>query len=74
MQTLYLGLAEIFEVEPSQVGPNTPLADYQWDSLAIVSTIALVDEICGALLDGAALSACVLVGDIEALIPQSQTA
>jgi hypothetical protein len=36
--------------------PDTVLAEHNWDSLAIVSTIALVDEICGELLDGAALA------------------
>lgn len=68
MQALYAGLADIFEVDAAEISGDTPLSDYQWDSLAIVSTIALVDEICGELLDGKSLTACVLVRDIEALI------
>jgi acyl carrier protein len=68
MQALYAGLADIFEVDPAEITGTTPLSDYQWDSLAIVSTIALVDEICGTLLDGKSLTDCVLVGDIESLI------
>jgi acyl carrier protein len=74
MQTLYAGLAEIFEIDASEVGPDTVLANHNWDSLAIVSTIALVDEICGELLDGAALNACVTASDIVALIPQAKAA
>jgi acyl carrier protein len=70
MQALYAGLADIFEVDTAEINGDTPLSDYQWDSLAIVSTIALVDEICGELLDGKSLSSCVLVRDIEALIGQ----
>lgn len=68
MQALYAGLADIFEVDPAQINGDTPLSDYQWDSLAIVSTIALVDEICGTLLDGKSLTGCALVQDIESLI------
>jgi acyl carrier protein len=60
---------------PSEVSPDTGvLANHNWDSLAIVSTIALVDEICGELLDGAALAQCVTVSDIAALIPQAKAA
>ena len=68
MQALYAGLADIFEVDPAEITGITPLSDYQWDSLAIVSTIALADEICGVLLDGKSLTVSVLVGDFESLI------
>lgn len=74
MQNLYAGLAEIFEIDTADVGADTVLANHNWDSLAIVSTIALVDEICGELLDGAALAECVTVNDIVALIPQAKAA
>ncbi|PIB94189.1 phosphopantetheine-binding protein [Caulobacter sp. FWC2] len=74
MQTLYAGLAEIFEIDTAEVTADTVLANHNWDSLAIVSTIALVDEICGELLDGAALAECVTVSDIAALIPQAKAA
>jgi acyl carrier protein len=74
MQTLYAGLAEIFEIDAAEVTADTVLAEHNWDSLAIVSTIALVDEICGELLDGAALAQCVTAADIVALIPQAKAA
>ena len=74
MQELYAGLAEIFETDTAEVNADTVLANHNWDSLAIVSTIALVDEIRGELLDGAALAECVTVSDIAALIPQAKAA
>ena len=43
MSEFYEGMAEILEVDASQVGPDFELGD-AWDSLAIVSTIALIDE------------------------------
>jgi acyl carrier protein len=68
MSAFYEGLAEIFEIEPADVGPSLILAEHNWDSLAIVSTIALVDECFDRLLAGTALARCERVSDIEALI------
>jgi acyl carrier protein len=62
-------MAEIFEVEPKDITPQFELASAQvdWDSLAIVSTIALVDDCFNVTLDGESLTACKTIGDIEAL-------
>jgi acyl carrier protein len=68
MSAFYEGLAEIFEIEPAAVGPGLVLAEHNWDSLAIVSTLALVDECFNCLVEGAALARCERVSDIEALI------
>ena len=68
------GLAEIFEVEDSEITPDFDLESHNWDSLAIVSVIALVDSCCGKLLNGKALAACKTVSDIEALTSQAQAA
>lgn len=40
-----------------------------WDSLAIVSTIALVDEVYGVLISGRQLADCVTVADLLKLVP-----
>lgn len=73
MSKFYEGMAEIFEVDPSRITPGFDLnsADAQWDSLALVSTIALVDDCYNVMLDGSALAACVTIADIEALIAQA---
>lgn len=68
MSAFYAGLAEIFEVDESEIAPTARLEAFNWDSLAIISTIALVDEIHGVLLDGQALAKSETVADIEALI------
>ena len=47
MNELYIGLADIFEIDVSEIGPDTSLEAHGWDSLAMVSTIALFDEIYG---------------------------
>lgn len=68
MTAFYAGLAEIFEVAEADINADFDLASHTWDSLAIVSTIALIDECFNHMVDGRALSTCVTVGDIEALI------
>jgi acyl carrier protein len=68
VSAFYEGLAEILDIEPDAVGPELVLADHIWDSLAIVSTIALIDECSNKLVDAKALVLCERVSDIDALI------
>lgn len=70
MREFYEGMAEILEVKVEEISPEFSLhsADAAWDSLAIVSTIALVDDCFNVMLDGQALAACKTVGDVEALL------
>jgi acyl carrier protein len=68
MKKFFDGLAEIFEIEPNEVSVSLPLASVAWDSLAIVSTIALIDEQFDVMVDGQALASCETVGDIQKLI------
>jgi len=68
MSALYEGLAEVFEVDVGEIDSAFNLPDHNWDSLAIVSTIALIDEVEDLMLNGAALAKCQTVADIEAMI------
>ncbi|MFZ6771277.1 acyl carrier protein [Undibacterium sp. SXout7W] len=68
MQEFFEGLAEILEIDVALVTPELHLQDYAWDSLAVVSTMALVDDIFSVMLDGQSLSKCLSVADIVALI------
>ena len=68
MKKFFDGLAEIFEIEPNEVSESLPLTSVAWDSLAIVSTIALIDEQFDVMVDGQALASCETVGDIQKLI------
>lgn len=68
MQDFYDGLAEILEIDAALVSPALDLTQYNWDSLAVVSTIALCDECFNVMPDGQALGKCETVADIEKLI------
>ena len=72
MENFYAGLAEVLEIDVSKVGPELDLTKLAWDSLAVVSTIALVDEQFNVMLDGKALAQCQKVADIEALIARKK--
>jgi acyl carrier protein len=70
MSEFYNGMAEIFEVEVSDISPQFELhsGEAAWDSLAIVSTIALIDDLYNITLDGKKLGECNTILDIEKLI------
>jgi acyl carrier protein len=67
----YEGLAEILEIEPGEVSPEMALEENAWDSLAIVSTIALIDEVYDRSVSADALADCRTVSDIEKLVASS---
>ena len=74
MSEFYEGMAEIFEVDVSKISPEFELhaGDAAWDSLAIVSTIALADDCFNVMLEGKALGDCQTIADIEKLIAQAK--
>lgn len=57
---LFKGFAEMFEV-PS-VGPDFVLSP--WDSLNIMQTVVLIDDVYGKVVHGRALADCTTVEDI----------
>lgn len=67
MEDLYAGLADIFEIDQSEINSETTLDEEGWDSLAMVSTIALFDELYGKEVNINALKQCQTVGDLEKL-------
>lgn len=68
MSEFYEGLAEILEIEVDQVHPDLSLEEGGWDSLAVVSTIALIDDVFDVTVHPERLGECKSVADIEALI------
>lgn len=70
MSEFYKGMAEILEVDEDQITSDFELSagDAAWDSLAVVSTIALIDELYSKTLDGQSLTGCQKISDIEHLI------
>ena len=74
MSELYYGIAEILEVDEGVCTSNFNLAKGQadWDSLAIISVIALIDDLYGCTVSGQALGECQTVADIERLIENAR--
>lgn len=61
-EKLLKSLSETLECE---VTPQTVLMETQlWDSLAVVVTVAAIDEIANARVNGEALAACKIAGDV----------
>ena len=73
MSEFYEGLAEILEVETNEVNSGLELGE-NWDSLAIVSTIALIDDVYDIQVRPEKLADCTTVGDIEQLVAAEQKA
>ena len=57
-------LEELFEVEHGKINESTGLDTLAWDSMAMLSVIAIVNEHFGKKLSGAQLKGFKTVGDI----------
>jgi acyl carrier protein len=68
MSAFHEGLAEIFEIDAADLKSDLQLGEKNWDSLAIVSTIALIDDLYDKTVSADALAACNTVGDLDALV------
>lgn len=66
MSEFYEGMAEILDVDLGDIAADYELGE-SWDSLAIVSTIALIDELYDRSVSPDALGQCTTVGEVEAL-------
>lgn len=62
------GLAELLEIEESTLTPKTLFDEIDWDSLAVISAIALIDEQFGVMISGQAISECKGMPDLIKLI------
>lgn len=74
MSEFYEGMAEVFEIEASEITSDFDLnsCETAWDSLAVISTIALVDRCFGLTLNGEKLNDCKAISDIEKLIEEAR--
>jgi len=63
-----LALADALELDPDALSPTTSFSDIDWDSLAIISTIALADEHFGVMIPGQELSECMGIPEVLALV------
>jgi len=61
-------LADALELEQSAVTPTTTFSEIDWDSLAVISTIALIDDHFGVMISGQSISECSSISDLLTLI------
>ena len=61
-------LAEILDIDVTDIDDDFDLDDSVWDSLAIISTAVLVDEEYSKTVDGEKLKACKNIKDLMMLI------
>ena len=61
-------LEEMFEANAGAIAPETALNKLPWDSMAMLSLIALVNEKFGKRLDGSQLKSFKTVSDILAVM------
>jgi acyl carrier protein len=73
MSEFYEGLAEILEVEVEDINSDLKLEEGSWDSLAVVSTIALIDDVYDIQVHPNGIAECKTVGDLEKLVAAERT-
>lgn len=57
-------LAESLELEKKDLNIDTKFENIAWDSLAIISSIALIDEYFNKTISAAQISSCETIGDL----------
>src|SRR5262245_25159092 len=62
------GLAELLSVSPDSIGPGLRLTEDNWDSMALISAIALIDQAYGITVPVQRLANCNSVGDLLTLV------
>ena len=61
-------LADVLELPASELIPSFELTEEKWDSLAIISSIALIDDHFGITVSGKDLGGVKSIGDLLALV------
>lgn len=62
-------IEEVLELEPGTLAPQINLSEIsEWDSLAYLDFVVLVDEHFGTQITAAALKACKTISDLLALM------
>lgn len=73
MEVFLTELAELLEVEPSEMGDNYLLNDNNnWDSLALVSVILMIDEYFQFSLSNESLRKVTTVGELLNIINEKK--
>jgi acyl carrier protein len=65
-------LAEVLELDLEELQDDFELSEDDWDSLAMVSAIAIIDEQFNIILDGDKLQECSTIGQLWNLIQEKK--
>ena len=63
-------LADIFEVDSDEISETTDLGELAWDSMAMLSVIAVINEHFGKRIPGVELRSFKTIGDIMAVMTE----
>lgn len=63
-------MAEVLQVEPSELNPELSLNEGNFDSLALISTISLLDENFGITVNVDRLMGCQKIQDLLDLVSE----
>ena len=57
-------LAESLDMQDGELSETTKLEDLDWDSLAVISSIALLDEYFNKTVNASQIAECKTIGDL----------
>lgn len=66
-KTFHEEVAKVLLIEPHQVSDDLVLDEQNWDSLAQVSMLLVVDEASGRKIESGEIAGCKTVGDLKRL-------
>jgi len=67
-ELFYQELSSLLGVDRNSISKDSNLSELEWDSMALISTMALIDEIFGIVVSGDQLTDCSTIGDILNLV------
>jgi acyl carrier protein len=70
-QAFLLALANVLQVSPEAIHAGLALTPENWDSVAVLATIALIDEQTGVTVPTKELKACTSVGAVVDLVQRT---
>lgn len=68
LDVFYEEFSSLMGIDKSSFSNDTKLSNLDWDSMALISTMALLDEVFGIVVSGDKLTKCITVNDIISLV------
>ena len=68
LDIFYEEFSSLLGIDKSSISNDSQLSDLDWDSMALISTMALLDEVLGIVVSGGELTKCKTIGNIISLV------